>query len=103
MIDKTKIIDAVTERLKNLPTRHYLDLRTYKRNRSILIVKMDEDDLLIIEDGFFKERFRINSDKLRKLLSALLKKEFPRSHKIRLYPMGRFMEKEMQNIKRKVL
>jgi hypothetical protein len=103
MIDKTKIIDAVTERLKNLPTGHYLDLRTYKRNRSILIVKMDEDDLLIIEDGFFKERFRINSDKLRKLLSALLKKEFPRSHKIRLYPMGRFMEKEMQNIKRKVL
>jgi hypothetical protein len=103
MIDKTKIIDAVTERLKNLPTGHYLDLRTYKRNRSILIVKMDEDDLLIIEDGFFKERFRINSDKLRKLLSALLRKEFPRSHKIRLYPMGRFMEKEMQNIKRKVL
>ena len=103
MIDKTKIIDAVTERLKNFPTGHYLDLRTYKRNRSILIVKMDEDDLLIIEDGFFKERFRINSDKLRKLLSALLRKEFPRSHKIRLYPMGRFMEKEMQNIKRKVL
>jgi hypothetical protein len=103
MIDKTKIIDAVTERLKNLPTGHYLDLRTYKRNRSILIVKMDEDDLLIIEDGFFKERFRINSDKLKKLLSALLRKEFPRSHKIRLYPMGRFMEKEMQNIKRKVL
>ena len=103
MIDKTKIIDAVTERLKNLPTGYYLDLRTYKRNRSILIVKMDEDDLLIIEDGFFKERFRIKSDKLRKLLSALLRKEFPRSHKIRLYPMGRFMEKEMQNIKRKVL
>lgn len=103
MIDKTKIIDAVTERLKNLPTGHYLDLRTYKRNRSILIVKMDEDDLLIIEDGFFKERFRINSDKLRKLLSALLRKEFSRSHKIRLYPMGRFMEKEIQNIKRKVL
>ena len=103
MIDKTKIIDAVTERLKNLPTGHYLDLRTYKRNRSILIVKMDEDDLLIIEDGFFKERFRINSDKLRKLLSALLKKEFPRSHKIRLYAMGRFMEREMQNIKRKIL
>jgi hypothetical protein len=103
MIDKTKIIDAVTERLQNLPTGHYLDLRTYKRNRSILIVKMDEDDLLIIEDGFFKERFRINSDKLKKLLSALLRKEFPRSHKIRLYPMGKFMEKEMQNIKRKVL
>lgn len=103
MIDKTQIIDTVTERLKKLPIGHYLDMRTYKRNRSVIIVKMGEDDLLIIEDGFFKERFRINSDKLRKLLAALLRKEFPRSHKIRLYVMGRFVESEMQNIKRKFL
>lgn len=101
MIDKTQIIDSVTERLKKLPTGHYLDLQTYKRNRSVLIVKMGEDDLLIIEDGFFKERFRIKTEKLRKLLAALLKKEFPRSHKIRFYAMGRFVEREMQNIKRK--
>lgn len=103
MIDKTQIIDTVTERLKKLPIGHYLDMRTYKRNRSVIIVKMGEDDLLIIEDGFFKERFRINSDKLRKLLAVLLRKEFPRSHKIRLYVMGRFVESEMQNIKRKFL
>jgi len=103
MIDKTQIIDSVTERLEKLPTGHYLDLQTYKRNRSVLIVKMGEDDLLIIEDGFFKERFRIKTEKLRKLLAALLRKEFPRSHKTRLYVMGKFMEKEMQNIKRKAL
>ena len=103
MIDKTQIIDSVTERLKKLPTGQYLDLRTYKRNRSVLIVKTGEDDLLIIEDGFFKERFRIKTEKLKKLLATLLKKEFPRSHKIRFYAMGRFAEKEMQNIKRKSL
>lgn len=103
MIDKTQIIDTVTERLKKLPIGHYLDMRTYKRNRLVIIVKMGEDDLLIIEDGFFKERFRINFDKLRKLLAVLLRKEFPRSHKIRLYVMGRFVESEMQNIKRKFL
>jgi hypothetical protein len=32
-----------------------------------------------------------------------LRKEFPRSHKIRLYVMGRYTEKETQNISRKVL
>jgi hypothetical protein len=94
MIDKTQLIETVAERLKKLPVGHYLDLRTYKRNRSVIIVKITDDDLLIIEDGFFKERFRINADKLNKLLQTLLKKEFPRSHKIRLYVMGKFTEEE---------
>ena len=102
MIDKEKIIDTVTERLNKLPVGHYVDMRTYKRNRSVFIVKMSEDDLLIIEDGFFKERFHIKTEKLNKLLTTLLKKEFPRSHKIRLYVMGKFTE-EAQNTKRKIL
>lgn len=103
MIDKTEIIDAVNERLKKLPVGHSLDLRTYKRNRSVIIVKIGEDDLLIIEDGFFKERFHISSDKVKKLLTTLLRKEFPRSHKIRLYTMGRFTEEETKNTTRKIL
>jgi len=32
-----------------------------------------------------------------------LRKEFPRSNKIRLYIMGNFKEDEAQNLKRKVL
>ena len=102
MIDKTGIIDAVNERLKKLPVGHYIDLRTYKRNRSVIIVKMSEDDLLVMEDGFFKERFHINHEKLKKLLATLLRKEFPRSHKIRLYVMGKFTE-EAENTRRKIL
>ncbi len=101
MIDKTKIIDTVTEKLKKLPVGHYLDLRTYKRNRSVIIVKMGEDDLLIIEDSFFKEKFHIKTEKLNKLLTTLLKKEFPRSYKIRLYVMGEFTKKEVPT--RKIL
>lgn len=103
MIDKTQIIETVAERLKKLPVGHYLDLRTYKRNRSIIIIKSTTDNLSVIEDGFFKERFQVNSDKLKKLLMTLLKKEFPRSHKIRLYAMGKFIEEEARNITRKIL
>lgn len=102
MVDKTRIIETIIERLKKLPIGN-LDLRTYKRNRSIIIVKKSEDDLLIIEDGYCKERFHIKSDKLKKLLTALLRKEFPRSHKIRLYSMGRFIGEEAEKIKRKIL
>ena len=102
MIDKTRIIDTVLERLKRLPVSHYIDLRTYKRNRSVVIVKMAEEDLLVIENGFFKERFRVRPEKLKKLLKSLIKKEFPRSRKIRLYVMGRFAEEEVESMKRQI-
>ena len=103
MIDKTKIIDAVCERLEKLPLGHYLDLKTYKRNRTVMIVKVDVKELLVIEDGYFKDRFLITPDKLRKLLKNLLRKEFPRSQKIRLYVMGKFMDEEALNIRRKII
>lgn len=103
MIDKTKIVDTVVERLKKLPVSHYLDLRTYKRNRSVVIVKQAEDDLLVIEDGYFKERFRVGPEKLKRVLKALLRKEFPRSRKIRLYVMGEFVEGDALNTQRKIL
>jgi hypothetical protein len=102
MIDKTQIVETVCERLKILPTSYCLDLRTYKRNRSLMIVKRTEQDLLVVENGFFKERFRVEPKKLRKLLKTLLKKEFPRSRKIRLYVLETFEEGEALN-KRKIL
>ena len=103
MIDKTKIIDTVCERLEKLPLGHYIDIKTYKRNRTVIIVKIDEKKLLVIEDGYFKDRFLIKFDKLKKLLKILLKKEFPRSKKIRLYVMGKFVDEEALDIKRKIL
>jgi len=103
MIDKTKIIDTVCERLKKLPLGHYIDLKTYKRHRTVIIVKVDEKKLLVIEDGYFKDRFLIKSDKLKKLLKILLKKEFPRSKKIRLYVMGKFVDEEALNTIRKII
>ena len=50
--------------------------------------------LMVIEDGYFKDRFLIKPDKLKKLLKTLLKREFPRSKKIRLYVMGKFVDEE---------
>ena len=103
MIDKTKIIEAVTERLKELPLGHYLDLRTYKRNRSVIIVKEGKEHLVVIENGYCQEKFYLKQEKLKKLLKTLVRKEFPRSNKIRLYVMGEFNEDEAQNLKRKIL
>ena len=80
------------ERLKRLPVGHYLNMQTYKRNRCVIIVKTTDDVLLVIENGFLKERFVVPVDKLKKLLTTLLKKEFPRSRKVRLHTLGPFTE-----------
>lgn len=103
MIDKTTIIEVIMDKLKKLPNGYYLDVRTYKRNRSVLVVKNKEDDILIIEDGYFQDRFHIHINKIKKALKVLLRKEFPRSNKIRIYSMGVFTGEEQGRIKRKVI
>ncbi len=104
MIDKSSAIPVLLERLENLPKGHYLDVRTYKRNRFLLLVKSDENDFLIIENGYFQERFEhVPGKKLKKLLKTLLKKEFPRSTKIRVYNMGLFEEGSAELMERKIL
>lgn len=101
MIDKTNIISTVEERLSSIPVGHCIDIRTYKRNRSVLFIKKGRDKIRIIEDGFYQEEFEINFNKLRKALKTLLKKEFPRSNKIRLYNMGKFDPRSFSKIQRK--
>lgn len=104
MIDKTNVIAAVLERLEKLPLGHYLDMRTYKRNRKIFFVRQAEDSFLVLQDGFEQARFEdVSLGKMKKLLQTLLKKEFPRSAKVRLYVMGEFDPDESPNIRRKEL
>ena len=90
MIDKTNIIETVLQKMKGLAVGHHLDLRTYKRDRSVVIVKGKDDSYLVVEDGFYKEKYEVKHGKLKRLLKSLLKKEFPRSNKIRLYVMGAY-------------
>ena len=103
MIAKTAILTMVLERIKKMPVGHYLDLRTYKRNRSVIVVKKADDDFLVIEDGYGQEEFRVEPGKLRRLLKTLLKKEFPRSRKVRLYSMGEYSPDKVKDNLRKVI
>ena len=88
MIDKATAIPTIMNRLKKLPVGHAIDLRTYKRNRSVVIARVGEDAFDVVEKGFHEDRFLIPLSKMKKLLKGLLKKEFPRSTKIRLYDLG---------------
>lgn len=104
MIDKTAIIPTVLQRLKKLPLGHWIDVRTYKRNRSVAFVRTGDDNFLVIQNGYEMQRFTdVPLAKIKKLFQTLLKKEFPRSTKVRLYTMGEYSEEEYDAVKHKVL
>ncbi len=84
MIDKSAVIPVVLARMKKLAVSETLELLTWKKDRSVLLIKQGEDNFLVRENGFKQQEFQVDGKKLKKLLKTLLKREFPRSHKVRL-------------------
>ena len=103
MLDKSAVIQTVLTKLDKLPCGHALDMRTYKRNRAVIILKQTENTYRIIEEGFSRERFTVPAAKLKKTLQKLLKKEFPRSRKVRIYDLGAWDEAKDSPAKLKTL
>jgi len=85
MIDKAGAIPTILTKLKKLPIGCGIDLRTFKRDRSIIIMREAGDSFSVKENGFEQAAFTADLKGMRKLLKTLLKREFPRSNKIRVY------------------
>ena len=84
MLDKATAVQEVLQRLRKMEAGDSLELLTWKKDRSLLLVKQSEDEVVVAERGFVEEEYRVDFSKLKKLLKTLLKQEFPRSHKIRV-------------------
>lgn len=94
MIDKATALESVLRKLKKLPLGHCIDLRTYKRNRSLLILHAREQEYIVYEDGYETIEHQCALKGMKKLLKTLFKREFPRSNKIRMYELGEYNEEK---------
>ena len=73
------------KRLEDLKPYNCLDIRSYKKNRKVIIEKL-ENKYNLYEYGFHKEEFKdLSKEELKKLLNTIEKREFPRSNKLRFY------------------
>lgn len=99
MIDKSTALEDILRRLDKLPELHCLDLRSYKRNRSLLLRRLGPDAFEVWEDGFALERHTADTKGMRRLLRTLFKKEFPRSTKLRVYQLGPCDPQERRELK----
>ncbi|MEN8190795.1 MAG: hypothetical protein ABFS19_13190 [Thermodesulfobacteriota bacterium] len=91
LVDKGGLLRTVEIRLARLQVGQGLLIQPYKKDRSVWIIKREEQ-LEIIEDGFKRDRFLIAPSRLKKSLKTLMRREFPRSHKLHL---GRLSEGEL--------
>lgn len=84
MLDISGALPEILSRARKLPHGNGLDLRTYKRDRSVIILRLGEDKYEVREAGFERNTFETGLKGLKKLLKSLLKREFPRSRKVRI-------------------
>lgn len=101
MIEKENFISTIDKKAKQLEEGQYLDIRSYKRNRSVLLIKL-KDKYRIIENGFRKVDLSVGYSDLKSVFKTIERIEFPRSHSIRIYKMDTFDESKI-NLKRKNL
>lgn len=101
MIAKETFTESLLKKLKDLAVGHYYDVRSYKRDRGFYVIKSAENEYCILERGFFEEEYISDFNGLTGILKKLLKREFPRSHKLRVYNMGEFNECIFKKPKRK--
>lgn len=84
MIDLNNAVPIVRQKLEKLEVGGAIELKTYKRDRGVTIIKNSDDSVRIIETGYEDKEFQIPESKVKKILKIILKKEFPRSKKVRL-------------------
>lgn len=85
LVNIDSVLRQVLQKLEKLSPPRGIELLSYKRNRSIAVLLLEDHSFLVRERGYREEEQVLDKAELAKHLRALIKYEFPRSRKVRLY------------------
>jgi hypothetical protein len=85
LVNIDSIIRNLLQKLEKLSPPQGIELQSYKRNRSIAVLLQTNNTYLVRERGYREDEHVIDKEVLQKHLKSLIKYEFPRSRKIRMY------------------
>lgn len=86
MIRVTDLPKELKARLTKLPVDGALEVLTYKRNRGFIIWKEADERYLFRELGYQQDIIEnLDETSLYKVVQTVVKREFPRSTKLRIY------------------
>ncbi len=90
MVDAHSLHRTLPRRLEALPEGHALDVRTYKRDRGAVFVRLGPELWRVVEFGYQDADTEVPTAGLVRAVKDLVRREFPRSTKIRVYALGPF-------------
>lgn len=64
-----------------------IELLSYKRNRTVSIVMLSGDKAMIRERGYVEQTLTVSRKDVSKVLKIMIKREFPRSRKVRVFKL----------------
>ncbi len=62
-----------------------LEILSYKRNRGITVLKLSSGNFRLVERGYLDQEVEVSEKQLSRQLKSMMKREFPRSRKVRMY------------------
>lgn len=78
----------ISAMLAKLDAPQGFEILSYKRNRGIAVLLRDRETVWVREHGYREEEQEVGLEELPKLLKTLIKREFPRSRKLRVYQIA---------------
>jgi hypothetical protein len=84
LVNIDSVLRNLLQKLEKLKPSQGIELLSYKRNRSIAVLLLDDEKALVRERGYRDEEQVIEKSLLAKHLKILIKYEFPRSRKVRM-------------------
>ena len=85
LVNIDTFLRTLLQRLVKLSPPQGIELLSYKRNRSIGVLLLENNKVLVRERGYRSNEQVLGRDGLLKHLKSLIKYEFPRSRKLRVY------------------
>ncbi len=88
LVNVETVLQKTSAMLTGLEPPHGIEILSYKRNRGVALLLVAQDTVLVRERGYREAEWQIDRKELPRLLKTLIKREFPRSRKLRVYQIS---------------
>ena len=88
LVNIEQIVKKALQSLSKLEPPQGVELLSYKRNRGVFLLLEPNHTVVVRERGYLEEESAVPLAELEKLLKTIVKREFPRSRKVRMYQLA---------------
>ncbi len=88
LVDVQSALKVTLQLLAKIDPPGGIELLSYKRNRTITVLILPDSQVMIRERGYMNQTLTVPFSSAAKNVKQMMKREFPRSRKVRLYKIG---------------